>query len=78
MSVLVVDARYQSCPGPLLKLIEAIRGAERGLIVKVLATDPAAPEDIRNWAESVGYKFIDYKIINDTYEIYVEISDSYE
>jgi tRNA 2-thiouridine synthesizing protein A len=73
MDVLVVDARYQSCPGPLLKLIEAVKDAKEGSIVKILATDPAAPEDIRNWAESVGYKFMDYKVINDTYEIYVEV-----
>lgn len=73
MDVLVVDARYQSCPGPLLKLIEAIREAKTGSIVKVLATDPAAPEDIRIWSESVGYKFMNYKIVNDVYEIYIEI-----
>ena len=46
-SVMVVDARYKSCPGPLIAISEAARKVEPRQVIKLLATDPAAPSDIR-------------------------------
>ncbi|MGB9622899.1 MAG: sulfurtransferase TusA family protein, partial [Candidatus Bathyarchaeia archaeon] len=47
---MVVDAKYKSCPGPLIAISEAAKKAEPGQVIKLLATDPAAPSDIEEWA----------------------------
>ncbi len=72
-SEIVVDARYKSCPGPLLMLAEAVRKAKPSQLIKLLATDPAAPEDVRAWASSVGHKIINISKEGDTYQIVVEV-----
>jgi tRNA 2-thiouridine synthesizing protein A len=71
---LVVDARFKSCPGPVLALAEAVSRAKPGQIVKLLATDPAAPLDIKEWASSIGHKVLEIKKANGVSEIYVEVS----
>lgn len=71
---MIVDARYKSCPGPLLTLVEAIKGASPGQIVMLLATDPGAPLDVKEWASSVGHKFLKVEKVDDIYQIYVEVS----
>jgi TusA-related sulfurtransferase len=69
---LVVDARYKSCPGPLVSLIRVMRRAEPGQRIKLLSTDPRSPNDVREWASRTGHKFLEYKQIDDYFEIYVE------
>jgi TusA-related sulfurtransferase len=71
---LIVDARYKSCPGPLLALAEAVMKANPKQIVILLATDPGAPLDIKEWASNVGHKVLKVERTNDTYQIYVEVS----
>ena len=70
---LIVDARYKSCPGPLLALAEAVAKSSPGQIIMLMATDPAAPQDIREWASSVGHKILKVEKINEVYQIYVEV-----
>jgi TusA-related sulfurtransferase len=70
---LVVDARYKSCPGPLVSLIRAMRRAEPGQRIKLLSTDPRSPNDVREWASRTGHKFLGYKQIDEYFEIYVEV-----
>ncbi len=70
---IVVDARYKSCPGPLLALAEAVKKAGPGHIIMLLATDPSAPQDIREWASSVGHKVLNVEKVDETYQIYVEV-----
>jgi len=71
---LIVDARYKSCPGPLLALAEAVMRANPGQVIMLLATDPGAPTDIKEWASNVGHKVLEVEKIDDTYQIYVEVS----
>lgn len=70
---LVVDARFKFCPGPLLALVEAISKAKTGQIIKLLATDPAAPSDIKEWASNVGHNILKIEKNGDVYEIFVEV-----
>lgn len=72
-SAIIVDARYKSCPGPLIAISEAARKAEPRQVVKLLATDPAAPSDIREWARQVGHKVLKVSEREGIYEIEVEI-----
>lgn len=70
---IVVDARYLFCPGPLLKLFDASRRTKPGQVIKLLATDPAAPKDVENWARSVGHKLVEVVEREGVYEIFVRI-----
>ncbi len=54
-----VDARGQSCPGPLVTLARAIKDAERGDLFELLATDPGAKSDVPSWAKLTGNELVD-------------------
>jgi TusA-related sulfurtransferase len=43
-------------------------------VVKLLATDPAAPSDVKEWAAGVGHKLLVTEKNGDVYEIYVGVS----
>ncbi|MCS7172479.1 MAG: sulfurtransferase TusA family protein [Armatimonadetes bacterium] len=52
----VLDCRGLLCPLPLLKTQEALRGLHVGQVLEVLATDPQAEADLRNWAHLAGHE----------------------
>lgn len=54
-----VDARGQSCPGPLVSLARALRDAERGDLLELLATDPGSRSDVPSWARLTGNELVD-------------------
>jgi tRNA 2-thiouridine synthesizing protein A len=54
-----VDARGQSCPGPLVTLHKALKEAGRGDLLELLATDPGARSDVRSWAKLSGNELVD-------------------
>ncbi len=47
---ILVDARGLNCPLPLLEARRALQLAPRGVVLVVLATDPAAPSDFADFA----------------------------
>jgi len=54
-----VDARGQSCPGPLVTLHRALRDAAQGDLLELLATDPGSRSDVPSWAELSGNELIE-------------------
>jgi TusA-related sulfurtransferase len=54
-----VDARGQSCPGPLVTLHQALKEAARGDLLELLATDPGARSDVPSWATLSGNELVD-------------------
>jgi tRNA 2-thiouridine synthesizing protein A len=54
-----VDARGQSCPGPLVSLAKALVGAESGDLFELLATDPGSRSDVPSWAEISGNELLE-------------------
>jgi tRNA 2-thiouridine synthesizing protein A len=54
-----VDARGQSCPGPLVTLHKALKEAARGDLLELLATDPGARSDVPSWAKLSGNELVD-------------------
>lgn len=54
-----VDARGQSCPGPLVVLHRALRDRERGDLVELLATDPGSRSDVPSWAKLSGNELLE-------------------
>jgi len=54
-----VDAKGQSCPGPLVSLAKAMKDAKTGDLFELLATDPGSKSDVPSWAELSGNDLLD-------------------
>ena len=54
-----VDARGQSCPGPLVTLARALKDAASGDLFELLATDPGSRSDVPSWATLTGNQLLD-------------------
>jgi tRNA 2-thiouridine synthesizing protein A len=54
-----VDARGQSCPGPLVALHKALRDASAGDLLELLATDPGSRSDVPSWSKLSGNELLE-------------------
>jgi tRNA 2-thiouridine synthesizing protein A len=54
-----VDAKGQSCPGPLVTLHRALKDAEPGDLLELLATDPGSWSDVPSWARLSGHELVE-------------------
>jgi tRNA 2-thiouridine synthesizing protein A len=54
-----VDAKGQSCPGPLVSLARALKDAARGDLLELLATDPGSKSDVPSWATLTGNELLE-------------------
>jgi tRNA 2-thiouridine synthesizing protein A len=55
----VVDAKGLSCPMPIVKTAQAIKGLTSGQLLEVLATDPGSTKDFTAWAKSTGNELVE-------------------
>jgi tRNA 2-thiouridine synthesizing protein A len=60
-----VDAKGQSCPGPLVALARALKEARPGDLFELLATDPGSKSDVPSWAELSGNDLLDAETLQD-------------
>lgn len=58
-TAITVDARGQSCPGPLVTLAKALREAGSGDLLELIATDPGSRSDVPSWAEISGNELLE-------------------
>ncbi|WP_188127005.1 sulfurtransferase TusA family protein [Actinoplanes lobatus] len=56
--MITLDCRGLRCPIPVIRLARAIPGVPVGEIVRVLADDPAAANDIPAWCRMKGQEFV--------------------
>jgi tRNA 2-thiouridine synthesizing protein A len=54
----VLDARGMACPQPILVMAAAMKELKGGQLLKVLADDPGALEDIPVWCKRTGNQMI--------------------
>ncbi len=54
----LIDAQYQKSPIPVLRAARALRGMIPGEKLRILATDPGAMADIREFCKSTGHALI--------------------
>jgi tRNA 2-thiouridine synthesizing protein A len=54
-----VDARGQSCPGPLVALATVLREVRAGELLELLATDPGSRSDVPSWAKISGNELLE-------------------
>jgi len=66
-----VDAKGQSCPGPLVSLAKALRDAQIGDLLELLATDPGSKSDVPSWAEISGNELLDKSEADGVYRYVV-------
>jgi tRNA 2-thiouridine synthesizing protein A len=60
-----VDARGQSCPGPLVSLARALKDARTGEFFELLATDPGSRSDVPSWADISGNELLEAETLED-------------
>ena len=53
-----VDARGLLCPLPILRLARALRRAPGGAVARLVATDPAAVEDVETFCREGGHALV--------------------
>ncbi|MFC7187756.1 sulfurtransferase TusA family protein [Halorubrum yunnanense] len=67
-----VDARGAACPGPLMDLIGAIRGADSGAVVRLLSDNEQSRTDVPEWAAEAGNELLNVEEGDDHVAFYVE------
>ncbi len=61
VSIVKIDACGLSCPGPIMKLKQAVEKAPEGAQIQIEATDPGFARDAQAWCESTGNHFISHE-----------------
>ena len=69
-----VDAKGQSCPGPLVSLAKALNDAQSGDRFELLATDPGSKSDVPSWAELSGNQLLEASEADGVYRYVVQKS----
>jgi len=68
---IVVDAAGLVCPGPIVELAKAFRGAAVGQIVEIIATDPGILADAPAWARQTGHALIGAYSTDDRHRFWI-------
>jgi tRNA 2-thiouridine synthesizing protein A len=64
-TVITVDAKGQSCPGPLVALAKSLKDSPEGVTFELLATDPGSKSDVPSWAELTGHELLSAETLDD-------------
>ncbi|MET0493110.1 MAG: sulfurtransferase TusA family protein [Actinoplanes sp.] len=63
-----VDSRGRRCPLPIIDLAKRLPSVEVGEVIRVLADDPAAANDIPAWCRMKGQEYLGSPAA-DAYEV---------
>ncbi len=67
-----LDVRGECCPYPLIRTKKQVESIQRGEIVKIIANDPVAPQNIDSWAKKSGNKLLLVEKEGENFIIYIE------
>ncbi|WP_300805130.1 DsrE/DsrF/DrsH-like family protein, partial [uncultured Duncaniella sp.] len=67
-----IDACGLACPGPIMKLKEAMDTMSAGESLEITATDPGFARDAESWCKSTGNHFVSSEANGGKYRIVVE------
>ncbi|GAA0323862.1 sulfurtransferase TusA [Psychrobacter aestuarii] len=68
-----LDTQGLICPEPVMMLHKAIRKAEGGEVIEILATDPATTRDIPNFCRHLGHTLLHQETVDtDRYRYLVK------
>ena len=68
-----LDTSGTECPIPVLKARKLTQSISKGVIIKVIATDPLAEADFRHYCEQSKYEFLSVKKDKNTLYIRFKI-----
>ncbi len=54
-----IDARGLSCPMPIVKTAQAVKGIPSGAAVELLATDAGSIKDVAAWCKATGNELVE-------------------
>jgi tRNA 2-thiouridine synthesizing protein A len=54
-----VDAKGLSCPMPIVRTAQHLKGVPSGVLVEVLATDPGSVKDFAAWSRATGNSLVE-------------------
>ncbi|GLS26331.1 sulfurtransferase TusA [Marinibactrum halimedae] len=63
----ILDATGLLCPEPVMMLHNAVRDANTGEVIQVMATDPSTMKDILRFCDFLGHELIGQKTLGDAY-----------
>ena len=55
----LVDARGSVCPTPIVLLATAVKAAQVGGLIELIATDPGCVSDVRAWNRQTGNEIVE-------------------
>lgn len=67
-----LDVRGECCPYPLIRTKKQVASLTAGEILKVVADDPVAPQNIDQWSKKSGNKLLAVEPQDGEYIIFVE------
>ncbi len=68
----VLDVRGEACPYPLIRTKKQVDHMNSGEILKVIANDPVAPQNIDAWTKKSGDRILRVENEGNTFIIYVK------
>jgi tRNA 2-thiouridine synthesizing protein A len=66
-----VDARGLSCPMPIVKTAQAIRTANPGELLELVATDPGSVKDVAAWCRTTGNELVEQSVTGGDYRFVI-------
>lgn len=66
-----LDAREESCPGPVIKTKQQLLTMNSGEVLHVMATDPNAPEDIGLLLATLRDELVESEQLDSVYHFYI-------
>ena len=78
ISTLKIDACGLQCPGPIMKLKNAMDQAQTGERIEVVATDAGFSRDAEAWCQTTGNSLITKTIKNGYHTVVIEKNDPQE
>jgi tRNA 2-thiouridine synthesizing protein A len=66
-----LDFRGLSCPLPIVKTAQAVKGMAPGELVEILATDPGSVPDFKAWCRSTGNELVTMSVDDGVYRFVI-------
>ena len=73
-----VDACGIQCPGPIMKLKQAMDELKSGERLEIRSTDAAFPRDAEAWCRTTGNRFVSQRVDTGTYIVEIEKAETCE
>ena len=67
-----LDCKGLSCPMPILKLAQTMKGMKKGQTLELLATDPGSKPDVPAWCKKTGHELLDTGEDSGVYKYYIK------